>query len=244
MSTHEIKPAEMDTAENNPIQVLNPLDLPTDQFQKGLERRKQNRSALLDSITQALVEGVDYGRIKMGGRMSKPSLFKPGAEKICAMLGVIIRYPSLPDYEQAALNGSELKQIIIRCEILDTASHVITDGVGARTVQQDRGDINKALKMAEKSAHIDATLRLAGLSEVFTQDIEDMQSNNASMQIISSDQHKKLEDRIKELGLNRDQVTSWLIKASKGHVTSFLQLTPTLYERLYGKLEQFAGGAS
>ena len=27
--------------------------------------------------------------------------------------------------------------------------------------------------MAEKSAHIDATLRLAGLSEVFTQDLED-----------------------------------------------------------------------
>jgi hypothetical protein len=29
--------------------------------------------------------------------------------------------------------------------------------------------------MAEKSAHIDATLRLAGLSELFTQDLEDMQ---------------------------------------------------------------------
>ncbi len=30
--------------------------------------------------------------------------------------------------------------------------------------------------MAEKSAHIDATLRMAGLSEVFTQDLEDMQA--------------------------------------------------------------------
>lgn len=34
--------------------------------------------------------------------------------------------------------------------------------------------------MAEKSAHIDATLRMAGLSEVFTQDLEDMQ-------VVSSD---------------------------------------------------------
>lgn len=30
--------------------------------------------------------------------------------------------------------------------------------------------------MASKSAHIDATLRLAGLSEVFTQDLEDMKN--------------------------------------------------------------------
>jgi hypothetical protein len=40
-------------------------------------------------------------------------------------------------------------------------------------VQQDFCDPNKAFKMAEKSALIDATLRLAGLSEMFTQDLED-----------------------------------------------------------------------
>ncbi len=50
---------------------------------------------------------------------------------------------------------------------------VVAEGVGARSLNQDYGDINKSLKMVEKSAHIDATLRLAGLSEVFTQDIED-----------------------------------------------------------------------
>ena len=41
-------------------------------------------------------------------------------------------------------------------------------------MDKDKGDINKSLKMAEKSAHIDATLRIAGLSEIFTQDLEDM----------------------------------------------------------------------
>ena len=43
----------------------------------------------------------------------------------------------------------------------------------ARSLAQDQGDLNKCLKMAEKSAHIDATLRMGGLSEVFTQDTED-----------------------------------------------------------------------
>jgi hypothetical protein len=58
----------------------------------------------------------------------------------------------------------------------------VAEGVGARSLAQDYGDVNKALKMAEKSAHIDATLRLAGLSEVFTQDIEDrpIQDDDAS----------------------------------------------------------------
>jgi hypothetical protein len=36
------------------------------------------------------------------------------------------------------------------------------------------GDANKAIKMAQKSAQIDAVLRCAGLSEVFTQDLEDL----------------------------------------------------------------------
>ena len=90
------------------------------------------------------------------------------------MLGVSVHYPTLSEYEQAALNGVLLKQVIIRCEIRDAAGRVVADGVGARALQQDSGDINKALKMAEKSAHIDATLRMAGLSEVFTQDLEEM----------------------------------------------------------------------
>src|SRR5690606_16916369 len=57
----------------------------------------------------------------------------------------------------------------------DSHERTVAEGIGARSVQQDSGDLNKALKMAGKSAHIDATLRMAGLSEVFTQDLEDMQ---------------------------------------------------------------------
>ena len=54
------------------------------------------------------------------------------------------------------------------------ADFIAAEGTGARRIAQDNGDINKSLKMAEKSAHIDATLRVAGLSELFTQDLEDM----------------------------------------------------------------------
>ena len=172
--------------------TVSPLDLPAEQFKAGLDRRKANRELLMEWLRSALVEGVDFGRIHVAskercqfarqGRVkecgdphhwSKPSLFKPGAEKITGMLGMTVHYPSLPDYEQAVLKGISLTTVMLRCELRDAHGRPVAEGVGARSVGQDYGDINKTLKMAEKSAHIDATLRLAGLSEIYTQDIED-----------------------------------------------------------------------
>ena len=151
-----------------------PLDIPAEVFRAALTRRQDNRAALIQWVRSALVEGSDFGKIPTKRGPSKPSLWKPGAEKICGMLGVTASFPTLGNYEQAALSGVELVTIIIRCELHDAQGRKVADGVGARSVKQDFGDINKALKMAEKSAMIDATLRLAGLSEVFTQDIEDL----------------------------------------------------------------------
>lgn len=250
------------------IVAANPLDLPAATFKEGLDRRKQNRAALMVWVRDALVDGTDFGKIHIVSRskcqagsqcknpahFSKPSLFKPGAEKICGMLGLTVRYPTLPDYEKAALSGAKLSQIIIRCEILDASGRVVADGVGARVIAQDNGDINKALKMAEKSAHIDATLRMAGLSEVFTQDIEDMIQRretesiqqaeaelNTGFEGITKAQHQRLENRIRELGLDRTRVKDWMIKASRNRFTNFLELNQDFYQHLYSKLDQFAG---
>jgi len=249
----------------------NPLDLPATTFQEGLDRRKQNRAALMAWIRDALVDGSDYGKVHVVNRskcqagkncqnpnhFSKSSLFKPGAEKICGMLGVTVRYPSLPEYEKAALAGTNLNQIIIRCEIVDGSGRVVADGVGARIVSQDNGDINKSLKMAEKSAHVDATLRMAGLSEVFTQDIEDMVQRREAESIqraeselntgfdgISKIQHQQLETKIKELGLDRARVKEWMAKASHNRFNSFLELNQDFYQILYSKLDQFAQSGS
>jgi hypothetical protein len=263
-----IKPVQPANEENLPVISANPLDLPAATFQEGLDRRRTNRAALMAWVRDALVDGSDFGKIHVVSRskcqagkdcknpahFSKPSLFKPGAEKICGMLGVTVRYPTLQDYEKAALTGANLSQIIIRCEIIDASGRVVADGVGARIIAQDNGDINKALKMAEKSAHIDATLRMAGLSEVFTQDIEDMLQRREAESIqqaeaelntgfdgISKAQHQRLEARIKELGLDRDRVKEWMVKASRNRFTSFLELSQDFYEILYSKLDQFAG---
>jgi hypothetical protein len=157
------------------VRSASPFDGNVVEFKQGLARRGENRNALINWIRDALVDGTDYGAIKRSnGSMTKPSLRKPGAEKICGMLGVIPTFPTLKDYEQLALQGIPIDQIILRCHLLSAAGDVLADGVGARSLKQDNGDLNKALKMACKSAHIDATLRMAGLSEIFTQDLEDM----------------------------------------------------------------------
>lgn len=251
--------------------AASPLDLPISLFKDALERRKTNRQALLEWIKSALVEGVDYGRIHSVGKnkcpyaaqgkahecsdpkhWSKPSLWKPGAEKISGMLGVTVSYPTLHDYEQAALQGLEIKNIIIRCELCDASGRAVANGVGARSLAQDSGDLNKALKMAEKSAHIDATLRMAGLSEVFTQDLEDMATQDQSRAAGNNSQtrlnnktigkqsweHRQIETRVKELCLNRSRVKDWC--GRKWGVHHFPDLTEEQYRELLARLPSFA----
>lgn len=158
-----------------PLRAANPLDLAPGEFRQALARRSENRKALIEWIRSALVDGVDFGAVPLRrGGFSKPSLRKPGAEKICGMLGVTATFPTLKDYEAAALDNRELSLIILRCHLVSADGQIVADGVGARSVEQDQGDVNKALKMAAKSAMIDACLRMAGLSEIFTQDLEDM----------------------------------------------------------------------
>lgn len=175
-----------------PSRAVSIFDMPVAEFRGSLERRGDNRKALMGWVREAMVDGVDFGRIhvvkkdkcrlgkfcKDQNHFSKPVLFKPGSEKICGMLGVTPTFPTLPDYERLALEGKPIEKVILRCHILSASKEVIADGIGARSVSNDSGDINKALKMACKSAQIDATLRMAGLSEIFTQDLEDMQQRD------------------------------------------------------------------
>jgi len=177
----------------NASATVSPLDLPTELFSAGLDRRKQNRHLLMQWLSSALVDTIDYGRIHVVGKdrcqltrigkmadcmepshwSAKACLFKPGAEKISSALGVTVHYPSLRDYESAVLAKAEIPMIVLRCELRDAHGNVVAEGIGARDLKQDWGDVNKALKMCAKSAHIDAVLRLAGISSMFTQDIED-----------------------------------------------------------------------
>ena len=163
-------------------ELVHPLERTPADFKKALAVRGENRTTLVQWLRDALKPGLDYGKIHYVKKsvcnrgsacpdpchFTKDTLFRPGAEKICGMLGVTPTYPNLTEYERAAIEGRDIKAIILRCSLTAVNGQVVGEGVGARSLSQDYGDLNKALKMAKKSAHIDATLAMAGLSEIFS----------------------------------------------------------------------------
>jgi len=218
--------------------VSTPFDLPVAVFTSSLERRKDNRSALIHWVKSALVEGTDYGSIRIKGRDSKPCLFKPGAEKIAGMLGVTVRFDNAGIYDQLITEGREITAIIMRCQLHNAEGKIVAEGIGGRKVLQDGGDLNKSLKMCCKSAHIDAVLRLAGLSEVFTQDLEDR------VPVISALQIGHLAQAIEEYKIDDNRLLSWIRKvcAAKGYndVEEYSDIPAVLFEGIFKKLPDFA----
>lgn len=84
--------------------------------------------------------------------------------------------------------------------------------------------VNTILKMAKKRAYVDATLQLAALSEIFTQDLEDLKdfANKESMENMSADdalnvvvnfgKHKGL--TLREIKKSYPAYIEWIIKNS------------------------------
>lgn len=164
-----------------------------------------NKIAQMQAVVQkTLKQGHDFGEVP---GTSKPTLLKPGGEKICMLFGLNPEYEFLQtteDYDKEFFsynirctllrNGQPVAQGVGSCNSkekkyrfinVDTipenymgASESFTDKYGRTKYKINNPDIcslvNTILKMAKKRAFIDAVLQVASLSEVFTQDIEDM----------------------------------------------------------------------
>jgi hypothetical protein len=137
-------------------------------------------------IQQAVKPGHDIGIIP---GTDKPTLLKPGAEKIVMMMGLSSRYEimdKVEDYDKGFFSYN------IRCT-LSRNGYDICEGVGncnsreSKYVKADPYSIaNTILKMAKKRAYVDAALSVASLSDIFAQDLEDM----PDMRISSGPSHR------------------------------------------------------
>lgn len=232
--------------------LATPFDMPVKAFKQTLDNREKTRKALIAHIQKALVDGIDYGSVPTKRGLSKPSLRKPGAEKICGMLGVTVAFPNSNLYEESAAQGAKISSVILRCQLQDSCGRTLAEGIGARDLGKDYGDLNKTLKMAAKSAHIDATLRLAGLSEVFTQDLEDLaretqeriepaqkqapaQQAAPKFEGIGESWRRRIEATIQNYGLDRARVKNW-VKA-KWNIDHFADLTKQQASELIKQIE-------
>lgn len=183
------EPSETAVQRAEPGGAVSPFDLDPGLFRAAVDRRVANVKTLLETLNSILREGEHYGKIHVVSKnecpkgkwcdnprhFSKNVLLKPGAEKINQFLGLTPRYRPLTEEERKDYGIVVEDQIVVKCELLSGSGAVCSEGLGARALDVRDGPhaLNKALKMAEKSARINATIQL-GLSDCYTQDLDDM----------------------------------------------------------------------
>ncbi|HHW31620.1 MAG TPA: hypothetical protein GXX20_08110 [Clostridiaceae bacterium] len=187
--------------ENNQLSIIESIDI------QNIPAIMQKINAMQAIVQKTLRKDHDYGVIP---GTNKPTLLKPGAEKILLMFGLTSEYELLDKIEDF---GRGFFSYSVKC-LLTKNGKKITEGVGHCNTYESRyrwrwvreNDVpenmnkddlisrtdrfgrrifkiinddpytlaNTVLKMAKKRAQIDAVLTVASLSEVFTQDLEDM----------------------------------------------------------------------
>lgn len=163
MSEMEVKREEI-----TPISLIESVNLQG--MQSSIQKIKQFQALVQSQFTQ----NHDFGIIPGTG---KPTLLKPGAEKLIMLLGLTTEFEIIEserDFDEGFF------QYQVRCTLLKNGVSV-TQGFGScntmekKYLKQDPYTMdNTVLKMAKKRALVDAALLVGSLSDVFTQDIEDM----------------------------------------------------------------------
>lgn len=144
---------------------------------------KAQVSAIQETMRELMKEGEHYGVIP-GLKTDKPSLFKAGAEKICLLFRLNPHY----DIEKTDLEGAH-REYMIRCTLYK-GDQAWGAGVGICSTMEKKyrfaygkphtniqDNYNTVLKMAKKRAMVDAVLTATAASDIFTQDIEDIATN-------------------------------------------------------------------
>ena len=215
-------------------------------------------------VQKTLKKDHDYGIIP--GTGNKPTLLKPGAEKILMLMGLTSEYDvieKVQDYDGGFF------AFTVKCT-LSRGDIKVTEGVGHANTrerrytsgkQQDPYTLaNTVLKMAKKRAQVDAVLTVASLSEIFTQDLEDyeeipqqsprsaqtqtrpqtQQKNSSTNGLATENQLKKLYAMSKELGLEKETMTA-IMQERYGKASS-KELTKAEASDLIEYLEKLQSG--
>lgn len=104
--------------------------------------------------------------------LGKKSLAKGGAEKLASGFKLTAKFEIDKEAQKIFKNVPGI--IAYRCKLYNDKNEFKGEGGGADTLGRNQNDPNKTIKMAQKRAYVDAVIRTTGLSDVFTQDLEDM----------------------------------------------------------------------
>jgi hypothetical protein len=198
--------------------------------QSDFDTLSEQRKMLKTFVAKQLTVDVDYGKIT---GTPKPSLFKPGAEKLNKVFGLGARF-TLTDKEVD--RHGNFASYTYKCEIYHLKSgNVVAECEGMCSSQEKKykeraiykwenrvktkvgaeatpiADIqNTLMKMAQKRAMVGATILATGASDFFSQDLEDLEENGVSVGLDVSEgaltPKQVREKKIKDLFANLQKV--------------------------------------
>ena len=172
------------------------MNVPVEQQIVALEEYRERRASFREWLLQQLIIGLHYGYPpgtepeydrdgnlliwSKGGKKpvakeqwrKVPSLYQAGADFVCDLMG--LRHEFSADREAWAMMGAKEYNFVYRCQLFSKLnSEIVGEGHGAAKAADHQGNVNTAIKMACKRSKVAAVINAYGLSDLFTQDIED-----------------------------------------------------------------------
>lgn len=274
-------------------QLAMSVDIAT--MQAGLAEYVDKRKTFREWLLKQMVEGVHYGvvpgcepKLDAAGNLiisqkksdkwvqitvnknqwrHKRCLYKAGAEFIIDLMGVRQEYIADVDAAKMLTRG-DAAVVAYKCRLLSrNTGELVGEGIGAGTLGSKGADHNKTVKDAQKRAMVAAVLNSYGLSDLFTQDMDDKPPKPEAEQPQPRDdapiaqprsERLKTEDVKKLGGLLRDYlgsrgadnsdaaVSEWLVRngffKTAEESTKLSNWKPDIYASLKEKLEQLTNG--
>jgi len=214
------------------------------EFAITLIEAKERTRMLQSFVKDMMIKNVDYGIIK---GCSKPSLLKPGAEKLCEIFGFSKQIEVLNRIEDwdKGLFHYEIKVTLFskRTGLVEAEGIGCCNTMERKFKTQDSFSIvNTIIKMAKKRALVDAVLSATRSSGIFTQDVEEMdfetlpssptsvnrntknsvQNTDASYKLISKEQQMEIFSVIRQSNIPMSYAKELMFKKYNIHESSKL----------------------
>lgn len=163
----------------NELEVIESKDLSVRFSDTAVQAMKVQREQLKSFVKSQMIEGVDFGLIP---GTQKPSLYKPGAEKLCNIFQLGSRIVGEPIVVMDRDPANAFAMFTYTVEVFHIPSgKAIAQCQGSANSNEKKymrkpiGDLlNTLQKMAQKRAHVGAVISATGASDFFTQDLEDL----------------------------------------------------------------------
>ncbi len=152
------------------------------EFKSGVDALLEKRRYFVEKILPTLVEGKDYFVIK-----GRKSMGKPLAEKLASLYQLVATFEKDADTMEVFKSIDGL--IALKCTLTRDGVTVAEARAGA-VLKEHNLCANTTIKICEKRAFVSAIIRATGLSDLFSQDLEDLPESaiQPSGAVMSSDE--------------------------------------------------------